>query len=108
MGLSTEEILQLSLEMSGFRDVPADSAIYKSGKNLKNALIGIDLDAAELLIAKQLGFDLVISHHPKGGASTLHFPEVLHRHTEMMVEHGVLKNAAEQAMAGLPSALSKR
>ncbi|OGF57771.1 MAG: hypothetical protein A2Z21_10225 [Candidatus Fraserbacteria bacterium RBG_16_55_9] len=99
MGLNTEEIMQLALEMSGFRSVPADSAIYTSGKNLKNALIGIDLDAPELLIAKQLGFDLVISHHPKGGSSTLHFPEVLHRHTEMMIEHGVPKDVAEQAMA---------
>ncbi len=99
MSLSTEEIMQLAIEMSGFHEVPADSAIYTSGKNLKNALIGIDLDAAELLIAKQLGFDLVISHHPKGGSSTLHFPEVLHRHVEMMIAHGVPEDVAEQAMA---------
>jgi putative NIF3 family GTP cyclohydrolase 1 type 2 len=99
MAMSTEEIMQLALKMSGFREVPADSAIYTSGVNLKNALIGIDLDAAELFIAKQLGFDLVISHHPQGGSSTLRFPEVLHRHTEMMIEHGVPKDVAEQAMA---------
>lgn len=99
MSLSTEEIMQLSLTMSGFRSLPADSAIYTAGKNLKDALIGIDLDAPELLIARQLGFDLVISHHPKGGSSTLNFPEVLHRHIEMMIEHGVPKDVAEPAMA---------
>ncbi len=99
MGLSTAEIMQLSLEMAGLRELPADSAIYHPGQNLKDALVGIDLDTAELLMAKQLGFDLVISHHPKGGEATLRFPEVLHRHVEMMIEHGVPKEVAEQAMA---------
>jgi len=99
MGLSTAEIMQLALELSGFREVPADSTIYHPGEGIERVLIGIDLDAPELFIAKQLGFDLVISHHPKGGASTLNFPEVLHRHVEMMVECGVPHKRAEEAMA---------
>ncbi|MBU3918423.1 Nif3-like dinuclear metal center hexameric protein, partial [Patescibacteria group bacterium] len=33
-------------------------------KEIKKILVGIDVDPAELLIAKQLGVDLVISHHP--------------------------------------------
>ncbi len=99
MGLSTEEIMQLALELSGFESVPADSAIYHPGEDLQSALIGIDLGAAELFIAKQLGFDVVISHHPKGGMSTLNFPEVLTRHVEMMTEHGVPRDVAERAIA---------
>ena len=91
--------MQLALELSGFESIPADSAIYHPGEELQNALIGIDLGAAELLLAKQLGFDVVISHHPKGGASMLGFPEVLTRHVEMMTEHGVPQDVAESAIA---------
>ena len=96
--MNTQEIMQLSLEMSGFTEVPADSAIYHPGENLKKALVGIDLDAAELFYAKNAGYDLVISHHPKGGDSTLNFPKVLDRHIEMMIEHGVPQNVAEETM----------
>jgi hypothetical protein len=97
--MNTQEIMQLSLDMAGFSEVPGDSAIYHSGENLKKALIGIDLDAPELIYAKDAGYDLVISHHPKGGDSTLNFPKVLDRHTEMMIEHGVPKAVAEETMA---------
>ncbi len=96
--MNTQEIMQLSLEMSGFKELPADSAIYHHGKNIKKVLIGIDLDAPELIFAKQAGYDLVISHHPKGGDSTLNFPKVLQRHIDMMCHHGVPKAVAEGAM----------
>ena len=98
MALSTQEILQIALDMAGFTEVPGDTAIYHPGEGLKRALVGIDLDVPELWIAKQLGFDVVISHHPKGGASTLNFPDVLNRHIEMMVAHGVPPDVAEEAM----------
>ena len=97
--MNTTEIMQLSLEMSGFTEVPADSAIYHPGKNVRKALIGIDLDAPELFYAKEAGFDLVISHHPKGGDSTINFPKVLQRHVKMMIENGVPKAVAEAAMS---------
>lgn len=97
--MNTEEIMQLSLDMAGFTEVPGDSAIYHPGEHLRKALIGIDLDAPELIYAKNAGYDLVISHHPKGGDSTLNFPKVLNRHIEMMIEHGVPSDVAEETMA---------
>ena len=99
MGLSTDEIMQLSLDMAGFDDVPGDSAIYHPVQSAERVIAGIDMDTPELHMAHQMGYDLVISHHPKGGSSTLNFPEVLDRHVEMMVEHGVPRDAAEAAMA---------
>jgi putative NIF3 family GTP cyclohydrolase 1 type 2 len=99
MGLSTTDIMQLSLDMAGFAEVPADSAVYHPVEDAERAIAGIDMDTPELFLAQQLGYDLVISHHPKGGPSTLHFPDVLDRHVEMMVEHGVGRDAAEAAMA---------
>lgn len=44
-----------------------DSGIhYDSDKEVKKILAGIDISSAELLLAKELGVDLVISHHPEG------------------------------------------
>ena len=99
MGLSTDDIMRISLDLAGFDDVPADSAVYHPVDDAECVIAGIDMDTPELFLAHQLGYDLVISHHPKGGASTLGFPDVLDRHVEMMVEHGVGRDAAEAAMA---------
>jgi len=96
--MNTQEIMQLSLDLSGFTEVPADSAIYHAGENIKSVLIGIDLDAPELFYSHDAGYDLAISHHPKGGASTLNFPRVLDRHIEMMTAHGVPQSVAEETM----------
>lgn len=91
--------MQLSLDMAGFSEVPADSAVYHPVADAERVLAGVDMDTPELSMAQEMGYDLVISHHPKGGASTLNFPDVLDRHVEMMVEHGVPQDAAEAAMA---------
>ena len=60
--VSTKEIMDIALKSVGFESVPADSAIYVEGKNIKKVLLGIDADVPELLLAKQLGYDAVISH----------------------------------------------
>jgi len=99
MGLSTHAIMQLSLDMAGFSDVPADSAVYCPVADAERVIAGVDMDTPELSLAHQMGHDLVISHHPKGGASTLNFPDVLARHVEMMVAHGVSQADAEAAMS---------
>src|SRR4051812_5259156 len=39
--------------------------------NVKKVLAGIDMDSAEVLVAKELGdIDLIIAHHPEGRALT--------------------------------------
>jgi hypothetical protein len=93
--MDTEQIMTLALELAGLDSVPADSQIYHPGCNLQRILIGIDIDSAELWMAKQLGFDLALAHHPKGSRATLHFAEVLHRHVEQMTLAGVPREIAE-------------
>ena len=97
-GLSTDQIMGLALEMAGMTRVPGDSAIYVPGANLTRVLFGIDIEAGELLLARQLGCDGVIAHHPAGGTATLNFPEVLTRQVELMVDHGVPVEAARDAI----------
>jgi putative NIF3 family GTP cyclohydrolase 1 type 2 len=97
--VSTKEIMDIALNLVGFESVPADSAIYVEGKNIKNILFGIDADASELLLAKQLGYDAVISHHPKGESAVINFHRVFGRHVQQMVDSGVPKREAEKAVA---------
>jgi putative NIF3 family GTP cyclohydrolase 1 type 2 len=37
------------------------------GRNIKKVLIAIDVGTAELMLARHLGCDAVIAHHPVGG-----------------------------------------
>lgn len=97
MATSTRELVEIALEMAGMDELPADSTVYISGSNLDKVMFGIDIGPAELLLARELGCDAVIAHHPAGGASTLRFPEVLHRQIEFMVAHGVSDEAARDA-----------
>lgn len=67
-------------------------------KEIKKVLVGIDIEAAEILLAKQLGdIDLVISHHPAGRAYTdLH--EVMDMQADILHSYGVPINVAEGLM----------
>lgn len=97
-GLSTSQIMGLALEMAGMTRVPGDSAVYVEGANLTRVLFGIDIEAGELMLARGLGCDGVIAHHPAGGAARLNFPEVLTRQVELMVDHGVPVEVARDAI----------
>ncbi len=65
---------------------------------VKKVLIGIDIDPAEVLVAKELGdIDLIISHHPLGRAlAALH--EVMELQCDVLNQYGVPINIAEGLM----------
>ncbi|MDA1337422.1 MAG: NGG1p interacting factor NIF3 [bacterium] len=64
-------------------------------KEIKKVMVGIDIEPAELLIAKQLGdIDLVISHHPTGRAlADMH--EVMELQADVYSKYGVPINVGE-------------
>ena len=96
--MNTEEIMELSLKLAGLKEVPEDSAIYVSGDNITKILFGIDAGVPELLLAKQLGYDAVIAHHPEGGTAVVDFHQVFKRHIQQMVVAGVPIKEAENAV----------
>jgi putative NIF3 family GTP cyclohydrolase 1 type 2 len=96
--MNTEEIMQLSLKLAGLKKVPEDSAIYVRGENIRKVLFCIDAGPPEILLAKQLGFDAVIAHHPMGGTAIVDFPQVFRRHVQQMVDAGVPIEEAERAV----------
>lgn len=99
--MDTQEILSTALSLARQTEVPADTGIDVPAKNVRRVLVGIDVDAGELVMAKQLGYDLVISHHPTGGSALLDFPKVLAKHGDILRRHGVPNAAADAAVRQL-------
>src|SRR3989338_8570659 len=77
-----------------------DSGIFNvsDDKEIKRVLAGIDIEPAEILLAKQLGnIDLAISHHPEGkGLAQL--ADVMHLQADVLSQYGVPINIAESLM----------
>lgn len=67
-------------------------------KEIKKVLVGIDIEPAEILLAKELGdIDLVISHHPLGkGLANL--AGVMDLQCDVLHQYGVPINIAENLM----------
>lgn len=77
-----------------------DSRIFLGDKNLKvkKIMVGIDITAAEVVLADRLGkIDLLISHHPVGGSyASIH--EVMDLQVDLLANYGVPINIAEHIM----------
>jgi putative NIF3 family GTP cyclohydrolase 1 type 2 len=80
-----------------------DTAILYGEPNtrIKDILVGIDIESAELLLADKLrsreGLDLVISHHPEGKAyAALH--EVMRLQIDILVKVGLDANVAKELL----------
>lgn len=96
--MNTKEIMDLALEMAGLTEIPGDSGIIVDGKNIKKAIFGVDMEAAEILIAKELGADLVLTHHPVGGSPRLNLYKVMENQIARMVTAGVPINKAQKML----------
>jgi hypothetical protein len=90
--------MDIALKLSEFDTVPADSAIYVEGQQIGKILFGIDVGVPELMLAKQLGCDAAISHHPKCALPLMYSYKVFRRHIQQMVNAGVPQQAAEEAI----------
>jgi len=92
--MTTEELMQIALDLVGFRQIPADSAIHVRGTGIRKVFFAVDVSSAEILVASKIGCDCVLGHHPRGkAASTYH--AIIDRQTELLQELGV---PSEQAL----------
>ncbi len=96
--MNTEELMQIALELADLHEVPGDSAVHQAGTEIKRVLIGIDVRSPEIALAKALGYDAAIAHHPVG-TSTLDFHAVLGRHVDQMAAAGVPRDLARSIVA---------
>lgn len=97
--MNTAEIMQIALDLAGLDEVPKDSGVLVAGSRINKVMIGLDIGVSDLLLAKQLGADLVIGHHPVTGGPYVNFSEVMLRQIDCMVSQGVPINIAQRALA---------
>jgi len=99
-GLSTDEILGIGLKLAEMSEVPQDSGIHVPGENIKKFIFAMDVNVGLLHMAKQMGFDAVVGHHPCG--VLLHRGEVYRRHIDLLEMHGIPR---EKSMAALSESI---
>jgi putative NIF3 family GTP cyclohydrolase 1 type 2 len=96
-GLDTDEIMAMALELAGFSEIPEDSGIHVRGNNIKKIIFTMDVNVGVLHMAKQLGFDAVVGHHPCG--ALFKQGEVYRRHIDLLEKHGIPRGKALHALA---------
>ena len=92
------EIMALANGLAGCADTPPDSQVYLDGE-VRRVFVGIDVDVAELLLARALGVDGVIAHHPIGSQARLGITRVIERHEAQVVPN---ERALRVEIRGLP------
>ncbi len=75
-------------------------------KEIKKILAGIDIEGTELLLARELGIDLVFSHHPEGKALA-GLDDVMHLQVDLLAQCGVPINIAEKLLKKRISEVSR-
>ncbi len=95
--MRTEDIMEVALDLAELPEVPADSGIHVRGDKITTLFATIDCDVADLLLARELECDGVLTHHPQGPAA-LHGWTLIRRQIEQMVAEGVPIARAEAAI----------
>jgi len=94
--LTTKELMDIALKAAGLTEMPGDCGIIVEGKGIKKVLMGVDMDTAELMLAKQLGYDCVVSHHPKN--TNMDMIDLLDTHIRKLEALGVPKNKGQKLL----------
>ena len=102
--MNTQKLMDLALEMAGVEKMPNDCDIVVPGENIKKVLMGVDMDTAELMLAKQLGYDCVVSHHPTNTHPNI--LDVMDNHIIKLEKLGVPRNKSQKALAPRKDELS--
>ena len=96
--MNTKQLMDIALELAGLDKIPFDSGVQVPGEDLKKILIGVDMETPELLLAKELEYDCVVSHHPKADGAKVDFFKVMDVQIDKMVSYGVPINKAQKML----------
>ena len=94
--MTTQELMDIALEAAGLSEMPPDCCIAVPGEGIKKVLFGVDMDTAELLLAKQLGFDCVVSHHPRNTNNDI--LDLMDTHIYKLEALGVPRNKSQKLL----------
>ena len=102
--MTTKELMDIALKAAKLDEMPGDCGIIVEGKDIKKVLMGVDMDTAELMLAKQLGYDCVVSHHPRNTNADM--PDLLDTHIRKLEELGVPRNKSQKLLEDRKTELS--
>ncbi|MDR2599652.1 MAG: hypothetical protein LBC73_05195 [Oscillospiraceae bacterium] len=102
--MTTQKLMDIALKTAKLKEMPHDCGIIVEGKDIKKVLMGVDMDTAELLLARELGFDCVVSHHPRN--TNVDMLDVLHEHFRKLEVLGVPLNKSQKLLEDRKSELS--
>ena len=94
--MNTKQLMDSALKLANLTEMPGDCDIIVPGENIKKVIMGVDMDTAELLLAKQLGYDCVVSHHPKNTNPDM--LDVMDTHILRLEKLGVPRNRSQKAL----------
>lgn len=94
--MTTKELMEIALDCAGLDVMPADCEITVAGEGIKKVLMGVDMETAELMLAKQLGYDCVVSHHPK--MNNVDMLKVMDDHILKLEALGVPRNKSQKQL----------
>jgi len=95
--MNTQKMMDMALELAGLETMPADCDVVVPGENIKKVLMGVDMETAELLLAKEMGYDCVVTHHPKN--TNVDMLKVMDSHILRLEKLGVPRNRSQKALA---------
>ena len=103
--MNTQQLMDSALELAKLDQMPEDCGISHPGENIQKVLMGVDMDTAELLLAKELGYDCVVSHHPRNTNPDM--LDVLERaHIAKLEKLGVPRNRSQKLILERKDVLS--
>ena len=104
--MTTNELMDIALKTANLDKMPEDCGILVEGKDIKKVLMGVDMDTAELMLAKQLGYDCVVSHHPRNTNADL--VDLMDTHIRKLEALGVPRNKAQKLLEERKTELNYR
>ena len=94
--MNTQKMMDMALELAGLNKMPADCDVIVPGENIKKVLFGVDMETAELLLAKELGYDCVVTHHPKN--TNVDILKVMDSHILRLEKLGISRTRSQKAL----------
>jgi len=90
-------MMDSALALAGLTTMPEDCGISVPGENIKKVLMGVDMDTAELMLAQKLGYDCVVTHHPRN--TNVDMLKVLDGHILKLEALGMPRNKSQKLLA---------
>ncbi|HEY7062305.1 MAG TPA: hypothetical protein VII06_12570 [Chloroflexota bacterium] len=85
--VTTDELMEIATDLAALDEAPLDSGVHVPGRDIRRVIFALDVNVGLLVLAKQLGYDAVIGHHPC--ATLLDQGDVYREHYGLVTRFGL-------------------